>query len=247
MIYKGFAEIYDELMKEAPYTLWTEFLHERMAKFGNGGTNVLDLGCGTGEISIRLKQKGYHVTGVDISEEMLSIAFQKTAAEGLSIPYFQHDMRLPSELGQLFDGIFICCDSLNYLETEEDVHAALNAAFDQLAPNGILVFDVHSIYKIHEIFNEATFADNNDEVSYIWNSFIGDAPDSIEHDLSFFVKRGSMYERFDEYHTQRTYPVNQYEEMIKQAGFTLLEITADFKNQPPESQSERIFFVAAKK
>ncbi|MGG4491784.1 class I SAM-dependent DNA methyltransferase [Metabacillus idriensis] len=247
MIYKGFAEIYDELMKEAPYALWTEFLHERMAEFGNGGNYVLDLGCGTGEISIRLKKRGYQVTGMDISEEMLSIAFQKTAAEGLTIPYFQHDMRLPGELGQLFDGIFICCDSLNYLDTEDDVHAALNAAFEQLAPGGLLVFDVHSLFKIHEIFNEATFADNNEEVSYIWNSFIGDAPDSIEHDLSFFVKRGSMYERFDEYHTQRTYSVNQYEEMLKQAGFTLLEITADFKNQPPETDSERIFFVAVKK
>ncbi|WP_191560769.1 class I SAM-dependent DNA methyltransferase [Metabacillus idriensis] len=246
MIYKGFAAIYDELMKEAPYELWTEFLHESMATFGNGGIKVLDLGCGTGEISIRLKQKGYDVTGIDISEEMLSIAFQKTAEHGLSIPYFQQDMRSLDELAQTFDGIFICCDSLNYLETEEDVRAALTAAYKQLVPGGILVFDVHSLYKINEIFAEATFAENGEDVSYIWNSFLGEEPNSIEHDLSFFVKRGEIYDRFDEYHVQRTYPVNQYEEMLTETGFDIKEISADFKRQTPEHDAERIFFVAAK-
>ncbi|KEZ51092.1 MULTISPECIES: class I SAM-dependent DNA methyltransferase [Metabacillus] len=246
MIYKGFAEIYDELMKDVPYGQWTDFLHERMKRFGNGGSRILDLGCGTGEISIRLKQKGYAVTGMDISEEMLSVAYQKTAELGLSIQYLQHDMREKSDLNQSFDGVFICCDSLNYLQSKEDVQSTFKASFDQLAEGGLLIFDVHSLYKIHEIFNGATFAGNDEDVSFIWNSFLGDEPGSIEHDLSFFVKRDSFYERFDEFHMQRTYSIDCYKDMIAAAGLELLEISADFSEDQPDEESERIFFTARK-
>jgi len=67
--------------------------------------------------------------------------------------------------------------------------------------------------------------------------------------LSFFVldERDGKYNRIDEFHEQRTYSVEQYSQWLEEAGFEILEITADFEEKPPRSDSERNFFMARKK
>ncbi|MCI4059937.1 class I SAM-dependent methyltransferase, partial [Bacillus cereus] len=76
--------------------------------------------CGTGEISIRLAEKGFEVTGIDLSEEMLSYAQQK-ASSNQPILFLQQDMREITGFDGQFDAVAICCDSLNYLKTKNDV------------------------------------------------------------------------------------------------------------------------------
>lgn len=58
----------------------------------------------------------------------------------------------------------------------------------QLKKGGLLLFDVHSEYKVNEEFVGQTFADADEDVSYIWNSFSGEEPNSVEHELSFSLK-----------------------------------------------------------
>lgn len=248
MSYQQFAYLYDELMKEAPYDQWVQFVNEILIKYDVKEKNMLDLACGTGELSIRFAKEGFHVTGVDLSEDMLAVAQAKAENEGVKIPFFQQDMA-DLEGQDIFDVVGIFCDSLNYLQTEQEVQATFSNVLDHLQEDGIFIFDVHSVFKINEVFINQTFALNEDEVSYIWNSFPGDFPDSVDHELSFFVldKRAGKYDRFDEFHYQRTYSIQQYTAWLEAAGFDLLEVTADFKHSAPEPQSERIFFTAKKR
>ena len=75
---------------------------------------VLDLACGTGNMAIRLAKRGYKVTGVDSSKDMLDVARDKAAREGLCLSFVQQDMRyLESE--KQFDAAVCLFDSLNYL------------------------------------------------------------------------------------------------------------------------------------
>jgi len=249
MRYKQFAYLYDELMKDAPYDEWVRFVKDMAAKYYNHHERLrfLDLACGTGELSIRFAEAGFDVTGVDLSEDMLAVAQAKAAEKGVQIPFYQQNM---AELEGLehFDVIGIFCDSLNYLESEKEVVATFVHVFQSLKPDGLFLFDVHSLYKITNIFSEQTFAQNDEEIAYIWNSFPGEYPNSVEHELSFFVfdEQSQKYDRFDELHFQRTFSIDQYSQWLTEAGFTILEISADFGSGTPEEQSERIFFVAAK-
>jgi cyclopropane fatty-acyl-phospholipid synthase-like methyltransferase len=247
MSYEQFAYLYDELMKDAPYDEWVQFVKEKCVKYGVAGTRLLDLACGTGELSVRLAQDGFQVTGVDLSEDMLTVAQAKAEDAGVRIPFYQQNM---ADLeGQAeFDIIGIFCDSLNYLQTEEEVSSTFLNVFQHLSNDGIFIFDIHSIYKISHLFNNQTYASTEDHVSYIWNSFPGESPNSVEHELSFFVldERTGKYDRFDELHFQRTYPVQQYLNWLIAAGFEILKVCADFENSEPRSESERIFFVARK-
>ncbi|MCM2531579.1 methyltransferase domain-containing protein [Neobacillus pocheonensis] len=247
MSYEQFAYLYDELMKDAPYEEWVSFVKEKLQKYHVEGNLLLDLACGTGELSIRLAKEGFSVTGVDLSSDMLAVAQAKSEVAGTSIPFFEQNMADLEGQGQ-FDIIGIFCDSLNYLQTEEEIIQTFSTVFQHLNNGGIFLFDVHSIYKISQVFINQTFALNEDHLAYIWNSFPGEFPNSVEHELSFFAldEWTGKYDRFDELHFQRTFPVVQYTDWLKHAGFELLEVSADFENAPPQPHSERVFFLAQK-
>lgn len=77
MIYQGFAGVYDELMTHAPYDEWVQWIQQNIKP----NAAIIDVGCGTGEISLRLAEKAYTVTGIDLSEEMLGLRAAKSTGE----------------------------------------------------------------------------------------------------------------------------------------------------------------------
>jgi SAM-dependent methyltransferase len=247
MSYEQFAYLYDELMRDAPYDEWVKFVTDQIQKYHVNGVQLLDLACGTGELSVRFAKEGFKVTGIDLSSDMLAVAQAKAIDEGVQIPFFEQNMADLEGQGQ-FDIIGIFCDSLNYLHSEEEVIRTFAQVYQHLQNHGIFIFDVHSIFKITQGFINQTFTLNEDHLAYIWNSFPGDTPNSVEHELSFFVLDGrtEKYDRYDEFHFQRTFSVQQYSNWLMEAGFELLEICADFQETEPDPHSERIFFVVKK-
>ncbi len=247
MIYKKFAHVYDELMKDAPYDKWVRFINKKGEQFQIPGVKLLDLACGTGELSVRLAKEGYHVSGIDISLEMLAIARAKALEQGLDIAFYQQDMS-ELDLIEKYDIVGIFCDSLNYLTSPEKVIRTFANVRQYLNHEGLFIFDVHSVYKVNHIFLNQTFTYDQGDICYIWNCLPGTEPNSVEHDLTFFVERpDGTYDRFDEWHTQRTFPVDTYVAWLHEAGFEILEISGDFLDPPLRLNAERIFFTARKK
>jgi SAM-dependent methyltransferase len=248
MSYEQFAYLYDELMKDAPYDQWVSYVQNILVKYDVKAGRLLDLACGTGELSVRFAQQGFDVTGIDLSEDMLSVAQAKAEEKGVKIPFFQQNMA-NLEGQELFDVIGIFCDSLNYLQSEDEVKSTFSNVHQHLQDNGVFIFDVHSLYKMNDVFLNQTFSLNEEEIAYIWTSFPGEYPNSVEHELSFFVLDNptGKYDRIDELHIQRTYPIEQYITWLEAAGFQILEVGADFEHNQPIEHSERIFFVARKK
>lgn len=247
MTYESFAYWYDLLMSEAPYDEWKAFVERKIRQYGRTGTKrLLDVGCGTGELAVRLAKDGFSVTGVDLSENMLAVAQEKAERARVDVEFFQQNM---AELEGFspFDVAIIFCDSLNYLSTEADVQQTFRCIYELLQEDGLLLFDVHSIYKMDHIFQGSTFADNDESVSYIWQCEPLETPHTVAHELTFFVQtEDGRYERYDESHVQRTFMQQQYEQWLVDAGFTVLEVCADFTDDAPCDTSERIFFVAKK-
>lgn len=247
MTYNRFAYLYDQLMNDVPYERWVQFLNDKFQKYEMHQPSILDIGCGTGTFPILLSKMNYSVSGVDLSEEMLSVAMAKAEQEKVNIPFFQQNMVELEGFDQL-DCITIFCDSLNYLETVDQVKQTFNNVYESLKDNGLFLFDVHSPNKIEEIFGEETFFIDDAELSLVWSCTQGEEPLSVEHDLVFFMKDEDrdLYERFEEYHNQRTFPIDTYKSLLNDAGFEVKEIIADFDETVDET-SERIFFIAMKK
>lgn len=248
MTYREFAYLYDTLMEDVPYDRWVDWVNSLCSEYGSGGKKLLDLACGTGELSVRLSHAGFEVSGVDLSEDMLAVAQAKAGEEGLHIPFFHQDMTQLDSLGE-FDVIGIFCDSLNYLPTSEDVAKAFTGVYEHLKTGGLFLFDVHSIHKVDHVFAQSPFTFIDEEISYIWNCYRGEHNHSVEHELTFFVldEETGQYDRIDESHFQRTFEVSEYKKMLLEAGFEILSITADFEQAEPNSEAERILFAARKK
>ncbi|MDQ0231568.1 class I SAM-dependent DNA methyltransferase [Metabacillus malikii] len=248
MIYQGFAYIYDHLMEDAPYDDWITLIEKAIIAYHPDVRKILDVGCGTGAITLRLAEKQFDVTGVDISEDMLTVAQSKLADNHVQSTFLLQDMRELTGFDNAFDLVTICCDSLNYLENEADIQSTFSRVYTQLAAGGLFIFDVHSVYKITDIFPNEFFAEQDEDISYIWKSYCGEHQNSIEHDMTFFVNQDDYYVRYDELHYQRTYSVEQYSAWLEAASFEILRICGDFDfNQTPTSTTERVFFVARKK
>lgn len=243
MTYGEMAFVYDLLMQDVPYEEWVSFTEDH-----SSGKNILDMGCGTGEITIRLAEKGYQMTGVDFSEDMLSIANDKTPPH-VSIHWLQQDIRNLAGLTD-FDTVISYFDVLNYITSLDDLKGVFKQTFDVLKPGGTFIFDVHSLVHLQDNMAGETFAEVYDETTYIWFCEPGEQTETFVHDLTFFVQKpDGSYNRFDEYHTQRGYRIDLLKKELNSAGFVITAVYADLKREPVHNDEEgnRLFFICKRK
>jgi len=227
MCYNSFAYHYDKMMADVDYSWWIKTIENNLTK----GCRVLDVGCGTGTLSLALANLGYHVTGLDKSCDMLVVANEKAQERGIIIDYIHRDMR---ELHGLsgFDCVLIALDSLNYLENEDDVKQTFTGAYAALNDKGLLIFDVHTPHKMTETFSDYLYVENDDDLTYIWHVEAGEQVLSVVHELTIFAKNeDGSYMRTIEHHYQRTFEMCQYESWLVEAGFKVITTTGDEDRQ----------------
>ena len=242
--YRAFAPVYDLLMEDIPYGRYAEWVREIAGPPEN--QKLLDVGCGTGVLTERFARDGYRVTGIDLSGDMLSVARERFNEAGLEGMFFEQAMQ-EMEGHSGYDLAVIAIDSLNYVTEVEEVAAVFKHVYGALNPGGRLLFDVHSPYKMTELFLDGPFTADLDGVSYIWHTYPGEEPLSVESEISFFIRRpDGLYMRQEEFHLQRTFTPDMYIRLLEEAGFAVRSVTADWTGDAPAENSERIFFHAVR-
>lgn len=244
MSYQTFAQVYDAIMDDSLYERWGHFVDQQLQ---NNGQKLLELACGTGALAVTLKKLGYDVTGLDLSPNMLSLANERALSAGVYLPLIEGDMLDLSETGK-FEAVTCFSDSICYMPDEKAVLTVFKEVANVLSSAGIFLFDVHSTYQVDEVFPGYMYNEQSEDISFLWQSYIGEVKHSIEHDLTFFVydKDIDLYERFDETHRERTYPLETYYSMLKQAGFSSVKVYSDFGDSEVEKKSVRWFFSCTK-
>jgi SAM-dependent methyltransferase len=177
---------------------------------------------------------------------MLMIAQSKVETHSPRLRFLCQDLR-ELQLPEPCDVAISFCDSLNYLTELEDLRQVFARVKQSLRPDGVFLFDVHSVYKLREKLGNNVFYEVGDEVSYLWQSRFDEEKTTVEYDITFFVladEDEELYRRFQEVHVQRGYEVDVLRGLLQEAGFHTVEVYADFSWDVPTSTSERIFFVA---
>ena len=222
--YEGFAYVYDTFMDNVPYGEWAEYVTGILEEYGITDGLVMDLGCGTGSMTELLAEKGYDMIGVDLSADMLEIAMDKRSRKGLDILYLQQDMR-EFELYGTVRAIVCICDSINYLESEEDLLEVLRLANNYLDPGGIFVFDLNTPYQYREILGDSVIAENREEGSFIWENYYDPEEQLNQYDLTLYVQdEDDRYVRFEETHIQKAYALERVLELLEKAGLKAEQI-----------------------
>ncbi len=238
----GFASVYDKMMSYADYDSWYKFIKTIIDENGIKGKDVLDLGCGTGEMSIRLKKAGYSVLGIDISPEMLSIAADKAKEKKLEIHFANQDMRdfiLP--VG--FDIVISLFDTVNYLSSIEEVEECFSSVYDHLDENGIFIFDMVTENMLDEMFPGGTFIEDREDMTMIWTREYDEESGLEDISTTFFVKeKNGSYSRIDDFYSKKIFNINEIKESAEKIGFTSFEYMID-----SELAGERVFCILRKK
>lgn len=184
--YTSFAEVYDRFMDNVPYDKWCEVITSYLKEFNIDDGLVLDLGCGTGTLTAMLSELGYDMIGVDMSEDMLAMAMEKSGYDS-GILYLCQDMR-EFELYGTVRAIVSACDSMNYLTEDKDLKTVFALAQNYLDYDGIFVFDMNTKYKYEKLLADNTFAENREECSFIWENSYDEQSQINQYDLTLFVK-----------------------------------------------------------
>lgn len=250
-MYQKFAEIYDELMKEAPYEEWLTYLlaiiDKQLVK-PSSPSLMVDLGCGTGTLTTMMANNGLEMIGIDLSDEMLNIArhkwdLEKSGSEGISdILYLQQDMEALELFGSV-DVIVSMCDSLNYITESDSLKKVFAKCFYYLNPGGIMVFDLNTAYKFREEIADQTFAENFEDYSYIWENYFDEDTGVHEYGVTMFVASEKGYKKFEEFHYEQVYDSALIKDMVVEQGFEVIDINGDMGASPIEEASKHYFII----
>ncbi|MFH5835940.1 class I SAM-dependent DNA methyltransferase [Proteiniclasticum sp. C24MP] len=239
--YLGFSEIYDQLISE-------DIDYDHIASFVLSKTPnrnlYLDLGCGTGSLSILVGREFRETYLVDLSSDMLTQAVDKFNA--MRIPHQAFALSMHEIAFQVkFSLITSSIDAINYILEEQEVRMLFDKAYEHLEEDGVFIFDVNSAYKIREILGSKDYVYTREDLAYTWENYYED--DIVEMVLNFFVKRGDLYERIEEVHEERAYEVKTLVEMLKKSGFKEIIICEDYSDTPITDISERVTFIVRKR
>ena len=221
MIYEKLAAYYDQFIDEELYLEYVKLIN----KYYSEG-NLLDLGCGTAQLAIKLAENGFFVTATDISDSMLEIAYNNAFDLKGDIKFFIHNILDP--INSNYDVITMSSDVINYLENETQIMKAFKNISNIMDENSIFVFDflrekyIESIIGHHEEIKL-------DNTSLIWNVEKTDVALQIKHTVTI--------DGVSETHIQTTYPEKRYKQLLNLNNLKIIK---------KRILNERIIFVCKK-
>jgi len=221
--YEAIAPVYDDFTAHHDYELWLGNLLPELERHGLRGRRLLDVACGTGKSFIPMLERGWEVTASDISAAMVEIARGKVGdAAALSVA----DMRDLPTFGA-FDMVWSLDDAVNYLLSTEELEAALGGMRRNLAPGGLLMFDVNTLNTYRTFFGEEVVVER-DGRRLVWKgrSTPDAAPGAIS-EASFEVLPAAGEEGPGippEMHRQRHFPEAEVLAGLESAGLECLEV-----------------------
>jgi len=235
--YNALAAYYDSLMSGYNYDSALQWI----LRATEGKKRGVDLACGSGKITIALKLAGKDIFGVDNSPEMLNQAAINAKSSAQSITFVGGDLS-SLELPKI-DFATAMCDAVNYLTQKRGLNSFLKAVFNALKDGGILLFDVSSPYKLHRLVSGSPYYEDYDNLTLLWTN--RRRAKLYKMELTFFVKEGECYSRFDECHEQRAYSARELRTALETAGFK--DITMIDESSSKISARSKRYFISARK
>ncbi len=238
--YSVLAELYDHLMVHVDYKAWADYvlllchIHNHIPK------KILELACGTGNITFELVQSGLSVTAADRSPEMLKQAQKKLFRKQVSgnrCRFIRSDMTHPPVYSG-FNTILCIYDSINYLTSLQDIQKTVQLIVSKLCSGGVFIFDMCTEYNSVRNFNNNSASDSYNSYSYIRNSryIQGKRKQLTEFTITSTIN-GSVW---NECHEQYIYPIQDIRNILEEILPGQVRMFKDYTFDPAEERCERV-------
>lgn len=242
--YRELARSYDRLTNDVDYEAVAAFYQQILDAEGLHPKTAVDLACGTGSVTLLLAQRGLKVTGVDMSEDMLTVAWEKSQSlenPPMFVCQKLQELRLPRGVD-----LAVCAlDSLDYILDPTDCAEAIRRVYKALNPGGIFIFDVNTPEKLKAMDGQV-FLDEDDDVYCVWRGEFDEKTNICSYGMDLFQRQGDVWQRSFEEHQEYAYTTQQLTEYLRQAGFTGIRVYGDRRLEAPDGSDQRVYFKARK-
>ncbi len=235
--YEAIAPVYDDFTAHHDYELWLGNLLPKASGHGLSGRRLLDVGCGTGKSFLPMLERGWEVTACDISPSMLELARAKAGGSAqLSVA----DMRELPKFGE-FDLVWALDDAINYLLSVEELGRALRGMQANLAPGGLLMFDVNTLQAYRTFFAEEQRVQRGGR-QLVWRGQgSADAPPASISEARFDIEAGDGGAEAETHvHRQRHFPETEVREQLAGAGLECLDVYGHGFDAVPKQPVEEL-------
>ncbi len=246
--YDVLAPIYDRINAELDYAAWADFIEAQFSRYAkNKPELVLDLAAGTGSMTVELARRGYDMTAIDLSADMLAAAADRIAEEGLTgVLLLKQDMT-SFELYGTVDAVVCCLDSVNHLTRKGDLEKCFSLVHNYLNPDGLFLFDVNTPCKFENIYGMNDYIIDSEEGDSVccWRNSYNEETGICDFELTVFTENADgMYSRTDTVQKERCYSAEALRHALKEAGFEVLGMFSDYAFTPAGETDERWYIAA---
>jgi SAM-dependent methyltransferase len=208
------------------------------------GAKVLDLCCGTGQLAKILTEKGYKVTGIDGSQEMLCFA-QKNAPGAKFMAADARTFKLPPT----FNAVFSTFDALNHIMTLPDLQQVFKNVYNCLASGGIFLFDLTTKKHFETHCRDYKRIVENPDYFYAMQTDYDKESKITQWRCTYFQRKAKGWQRYDVSLQQTHYTDAEITATLKKVGFTDIRVytaTPEHGLQKPTKDSFRLFYYTRK-
>jgi SAM-dependent methyltransferase len=243
--YSALSGLYDRLNYDCDCDEWARYLTGLLSAYGaDTGGEGLDAACGTGRLTLALLRRGLTLFGIDASEGMLREARRNLSCGKRRAELIRADMLTFRPLKKL-PYILCSCDGVNYIPPDALPRLFKNF-YTALKPGGVLLFDVSSQSKLQGMIEKRVFYEDTEYATYLWVNSAAEDGRAVRMEITFFIKNGSNYLRFDENHIQYMHMPEAVCDCLRGAGFSRAESFGFLTENAPAEKDARIQFAARK-
>ncbi len=246
MSYDDFSRFYDRLTDNVEYKKRADYFCRLLSMCGITDGILLDLGCGTGSMSVEMAKKGFEVIGVDSSIGMLNAAQRKMFENGVQMLLLNQNMQEIDLYGTI-DCAICVLDGINHLPCAEDAIETFRKVSLFMNKGGAFAFDVNTLYKHKHILADNAFVYDYDDFFCAWQNSFNPDDNSVEITLDFFEEEDGVYYRSGESFCEQAYGLSDISKWLEDVGFEVVGIYDDMTTDNFKPETQRAVFLAKKK
>lgn len=233
--FTALARVYDAIMQDVPYDAWCSFVLREATLRGWAGGPLLEIGCGTGNATRPMSDRGFDVVAIDVSADMAEVARAK-CPEARVLVADVRDFRLGAPVSLAYS-VF---DTLNNLLEDRDLAAAFRSVHAALEPGALFVFDANTSEGLRSLWEDGVAEGWADGVYYRWSHAWDEDAGRATVDAFCRTAAGAFVER----HVERPLDPEPLRTLLAEAGFVDVEVLTFPGGRPAPADAPRIWCIA---